>query len=165
MHNPFIPGWPGFFGTFSAILGAFIGFLLFAAVVVVLFFLVRFLLIGTRAAQLYVNEHAPQTPAPVSPVVSADSTADVGSEVPGPVGAEKVDDTKKLDTASESAAGSTGVTATAAKPATVRKPATRSTRTAATPTATAPTTPLPATPPATKPRTPRTPKSPPTASA
>ena len=45
------------------VIGGFVWLLAIALTLAVLFFLIRFLLVATRAAQLYVNQHAPAEPA------------------------------------------------------------------------------------------------------
>lgn len=69
------PGMWGF-GWFGHVVGTIIGGLLTLFVVLVIaglvFLLVRFLIVATRAAQLYVDRHAPTTPA--SPTASAAPT-------------------------------------------------------------------------------------------
>lgn len=64
------------FGWFGHVVGTIIGGLLtlFAVLVIagLVFLLVRFLIVATRAAQLYVDRHAPTTPA--SPAASAAAT-------------------------------------------------------------------------------------------
>jgi hypothetical protein len=56
MHGPI-----GFGHGLAGVLGAIVGFLgtliLLAIVVAVLFFLIRFLIVGTKAAQLYLDTH------------------------------------------------------------------------------------------------------------
>jgi predicted lipid-binding transport protein (Tim44 family) len=69
------PGMWGF-GWFGHLVGTIIGGLLtlFAVLVIagLVFLLVRFLIVATRAAQLYVDRHAPA--APTSPAASAAAT-------------------------------------------------------------------------------------------
>ena len=62
------------FSLFGGILSVFLGLLIFAAVIAVLFLLIRFLIVGTHAAQLYVAKNGP-TPAPVAPAPSAAPSA------------------------------------------------------------------------------------------
>ena len=62
------------FSLFGGILSVFLGLLIFAAVIAVLFLLIRFLIVGTHAAQLYVAKNAP-APAPVAPAPAAAPSA------------------------------------------------------------------------------------------
>jgi hypothetical protein len=64
MVGPF-PGWgAGFghgailFGALAVVVGAIVALFLFVALVAFLFLLVRFLIVGTKAAELYIAEHA-----------------------------------------------------------------------------------------------------------
>ena len=62
----------------SYVIGGFIWLLAIALMLAVLFFLIRFLLVATRAAQLYVSQHAPVEPArtstPAATIAPAAST-------------------------------------------------------------------------------------------
>ena len=125
MWNPDF-GWGfghGLAAIFANIVMAFAWILCLSVTIAVLFLLVRFLLVATRAAQFYVAHHEPQRPAaPVKPATSA---------------------TPPTPTAS---AASTAV----AKPATASRPATASTAAPKKPAAMPPTKPgsRPNTPPA-----------------
>lgn len=125
MWNPDF-GWGfghGLAAIFANIVMAFAWILFLSVTIAVLFLLVRFLLVATRAAQFYVAHHEPQRPAaPVKPAASATPTAPAAS------------------------AASTAV----AKPTTASKPATASTAAPKKPAAMPPTKPgsRPNTPPA-----------------
>ncbi|MDF1479229.1 hypothetical protein PYV02_09065 [Leifsonia sp. H3M29-4] len=79
------PGMWGF-GWFGHVVGTIIGGLLtlFAVLVIagLVFLLVRFLIVATRAAQLYVDRHAPTTPA--SPAASAAAAPTTTKAAPAP---------------------------------------------------------------------------------
>ncbi len=69
MWNPDF-GWGfghGLLTIFASLIGVFVWVLCFSVAVAVLFLLVRFLLVGTRAAQLYVAKNEP--PRPAAPAV------------------------------------------------------------------------------------------------
>jgi hypothetical protein len=84
----------GFGHGLAGVLGAIVGFLgsliLLAIVIAVLFFLIRFLIIGTKAAQLYLDTNRPAKPlAPVtepveSPAASSIPTPAVATPPPPP---------------------------------------------------------------------------------
>ncbi|HEY0258905.1 MAG TPA: hypothetical protein VGC18_03550 [Lacisediminihabitans sp.] len=72
MNNPLIPGMNGFgagvLGFAGLIVWAFFCLLALAVVIGLIFLLVRFLLVGTHAAQIYIAKNQPATPvAPVQP--------------------------------------------------------------------------------------------------
>ena len=125
MWNPDF-GWGfghGLAAIFANIVMAFAWILCLSVTIAVLFLLVRFLLVATRAAQFYVAHHEPQRPAtPVKPAASATPPTPAAS------------------------AASTAV----AKPATASRPATASTAAPKKPAAMPPTKPgsRPNTPPA-----------------
>ena len=84
----------------TLILGGFVWLLGIALMLAVLFFLIRFLLVATKAAQLYVNQNAPAEPArPSKPAATAPAA-----------------------TASTTATTPSAATKPAAKPRTPRKP-------------------------------------------
>lgn len=66
MNNPFDGpyGGFGFFWPLGVIVWGFVSLLAFAVIVGLIFLFVRFLLIGTRAAQLYIATNEPVRPAP-----------------------------------------------------------------------------------------------------
>ncbi|WP_168626505.1 MULTISPECIES: hypothetical protein [unclassified Cryobacterium] len=90
------PGWGWGWGfenlshVFLSLLNAFIWLLLLAVLVATLFLLIRFLLVGTRAAQLYIEKNAPRHPDAAVP-----GTADVTRPMPATstesTGATRVD--------------------------------------------------------------------------
>ncbi len=129
----------GFLGALghliATVLGALVSLAAFAILIAIVFLLVRFLLVGTKAAQLYVAQHSPAASdeAPSAPVAPAAPTA------PAPPA-----------TVTPAAAPSAAATPAAAKPATA-KPA------AAKPATAKATTTTPAAKPAAKPRTPPAP--------
>jgi hypothetical protein len=158
MHNPFPPNVQdfgfGFAGLFGAIVWGFFTLLSLAVAIGLIFLLVRFLLVGTRAAQLYVAQHEPpraaQPVAPTAPVIPS-GDAPAGATVATPPRTASA--TKP---ATVPAAESTGATATkpmfsspTAAPEVSRNDATEVLPVAARS--------------AKAPRTPRTPKTPPTA--
>lgn len=63
--NPLLPGGPPWGFWFGQI---FAGILLTAALVVVAVLLIRYLVVATRAAQLYLDLNRPTTPAAAAPV-------------------------------------------------------------------------------------------------
>ena len=72
----------------TLILGGFVWLLFIALMLAVLFFLIRFLLVATRAAQLYVNQHAPaepaRTPAATTAPAATKTTAVTPAETTAP---------------------------------------------------------------------------------
>lgn len=69
MWNPDF-GWGfghGLMAVFGTVIATFAWILCFSVLVAVLFLLVRFLLVATRAAQLYIDRHEPRPAAPVAP--------------------------------------------------------------------------------------------------
>jgi predicted lipid-binding transport protein (Tim44 family) len=113
----------GLMGVFVNIVGAFLWIICASVLIGVLFLLVRFLLVGTRAAQLYVAKHEP--PRPVAP--AAPPAAPAAASGPDAV-----------PTTAASAAAPTARSAPAAKPASAAKPVTRSTPAVKPPTRPAP---------------------------
>ncbi len=90
----------------TLILGGFVWLLFIALMLAVLFFLIRFLLVATRAAQLYVNQHAPAEPArPNTPAATKAPAA-----------------TSTTTTAAPNTATTKPVTKPASKPRTPRTP-------------------------------------------
>lgn len=74
--NPYVPGpWHFQFGLGSILAGI----VLTAALVVVAVLLIRFLIVATRAAQLYLDQNGPSAPttpaAPVAPAAPAPAAA------------------------------------------------------------------------------------------
>ena len=92
-------GFHGAFGFLAGLISVLFFLLCLAVVIGLIFLLVRFLLVGTRAAQLYVAQHEPAKPAATETIVTARPAA---------------------------APATTTAPATAAKPATTTKPATTS---------------------------------------
>ena len=79
----FGPWGGGWWHALTLVIGGFIWLLAIALTLAVLFFLIRFLLVATRAAQLYVNQHAPAEPArPVTPTTPAATTAPAAPTAP-----------------------------------------------------------------------------------
>jgi hypothetical protein len=77
----------GFLGVFGAIVGFLGSLILFAIIVAVLFFLIRFLIVGTKAAQLYLDTHrvvarAAPVVEPVTPVVGPVATSPAAAPTP-----------------------------------------------------------------------------------
>ena len=71
----------GFIGVIGALVYALFALLVLVVVVGLIFLLVRFLLVATRAAQLYVAEHEPArpvAPACCTPAAPAAATSRVG---------------------------------------------------------------------------------------
>jgi cell division septation protein DedD len=66
-HGPAIGFGHGFYAVVSAIIGFLGSLILFAIIAGVLFFLIRFLIVGTKAAQLYIDKNRPVAPV-VEPV-------------------------------------------------------------------------------------------------
>jgi len=98
MHGPIGYG-HGVVGVFGAIVG-FIGTLILIAIVVaVLFFLIRFLIVGTKAAQLYLDTH--RAPAPVEPKTTPVEPVEATPASAGPV---DTGSPAKVSTSSNSAA-------------------------------------------------------------
>ncbi len=68
-------GGGGFWHILTFVVGGFVWLLAIALMLAVLFFLIRFLLVATRAAQIYVHQHSPAEPArPVRPAATASTT-------------------------------------------------------------------------------------------
>lgn len=57
--NPIVPGWQLVSGLLEAVLLTVVGFAALIIVLGTLFLLVRFLLVGTRAARIYIANHEP----------------------------------------------------------------------------------------------------------
>jgi hypothetical protein len=69
MRDTFGWGYSGFAHVFGFIVYGFVALLSVAVTVAVIFFLVRFLIYGTKAAQLYIAKNTPAKPAgPAAPV-------------------------------------------------------------------------------------------------
>ncbi|HEY9499362.1 MAG TPA: hypothetical protein VIQ78_10095, partial [Terrimesophilobacter sp.] len=90
MWNPDF-GWGfghGLIGIFANIVAGLAWILCLTVTIAVLFLLVRFLLVGTRAAQLYIARHEPQHPVapatPASPVTPAAPAAARPDDNPAP---------------------------------------------------------------------------------
>lgn len=62
---------------FASVVGGLLCFFAFLVVAALIFLFVRFLLVATRAAQLYVDEHSPKAPTttPAAPAATATTTA------------------------------------------------------------------------------------------
>lgn len=71
----------GWFWHVGSFLG---GVILTAAVVVVLVLLVRYLIVATRAAQVYLDTHAPTSPGTTPPAATEPPPATVVPEKPAP---------------------------------------------------------------------------------
>lgn len=127
MNNPFDGpyGGFGFFWPLGVIAWGFLSLIAFAVIVGLIFLLVRFLLIGTRAAQLYIATNEPVRPAPPTSTTTA-------APVPAAPPAQSATVPAPAATPTQAAAP----TRPAATP--------RAQVAAPTPTATTPTTPLPA---------------------
>ena len=120
MFNPGF-GWGfghGLFSVFANVVAGLAFMLCVTITLAVLFLLVRFLLVGTRAAQLYVARHEPERP------TRASSTPPVGSP---PVGTPPTDSdpttAAKGSTAPASVAAEAPATKSAAKSAEANRPA------------------------------------------
>ena len=75
----------GWWHILTLVVGGFIWLLAIALMLAVLFFLIRFLLVATRAAQLYVHQHSPAEPArPVVPSTPVEPTTPVAPTKPAP---------------------------------------------------------------------------------
>jgi hypothetical protein len=77
--GPRFDGFGPWWHVLTFILGGFVWLLFIALMLAVLFFLIRFLLVATRAAQLYVNRHAPAEP----PRTPAATEAPAATTAPG----------------------------------------------------------------------------------
>lgn len=73
----------------TLILGGFVWLLGIALMLAVLFFLIRFLLVATRAAQLYVNQHAPAEAARPTEAAPAATPATTSTTAATPTAATK----------------------------------------------------------------------------
>jgi cytoskeletal protein RodZ len=145
-------GWGnGFISVIGMFVCGVLAILAFAIAVGLIFLLVRFLLVATRAAQLYVAEHEPPRPmtptapaTPAAPAAPAAKTAPAAAASTTPAAATTT--SAATTKATTTRAAETAPTKPLAKPATA-KPASAEPADAAAPEAR----------PATKPRTPRTP--------
>lgn len=72
--GPRFDGFGPWWHIMTLVLGGFVWLLFIALMLAVLFFLIRFLLVATRAAQLYVNQHAPAEPARTPAAATARTT-------------------------------------------------------------------------------------------
>ena len=86
----------GFLGALghliATVLGALVSLAAFAILIAIVFLLVRFLLVGTKAAQLYVAQHSPaasdEAPsAPVAPAAQGGQPAAPQTQTQAPAGA------------------------------------------------------------------------------
>lgn len=68
-------GWGGGFGWFWQIGSFLFGLAILAAIVLVAVLLVRYLLVATRAHQLYLDTHRPAAPASTAPAPAAPAAA------------------------------------------------------------------------------------------
>jgi predicted lipid-binding transport protein (Tim44 family) len=135
VNGPFIPGGHQIAGFFGLVVGGIFSLLALAVAIGLIFLLVRFLLIGTRAAQLYIAKNEPIRTIPPTQVASA--TTHPASTVP----------TRPTAPAPSAAATPAAASAPASTtPLPTTKPAT-----------TKATTPIATTKPPTKPRTPKIP--------
>ena len=100
----FGPWGGGWWHALTLVIGGFIWLLAIALALAVIFFLIRFLLVATRAAQLYVNQHAPAEPARPTTPEAAPAAAPAAPATP--------------------AATTTAATKPVTKPRTPRKPTT-----------------------------------------
>jgi cell division septation protein DedD len=84
MNYPNTPVGPDILNAFWAVLSGVIGFLVFLIVVALIFFLVRFLWFGTRAAQIYIakNTAQPFASAPVATPAPAPAPAPAAATPP-----------------------------------------------------------------------------------
>jgi hypothetical protein len=83
--NPLVPGGPGFGFHWFWTIGSFLfGLVLFAAFVVVVVLLVRYLLVATKAHQHYLDTHRSSSTAtaPAAPAATAAPTAPVADPTP-----------------------------------------------------------------------------------
>ena len=74
--------WGNWWHALNLVIAGFAWLLFLALILAVLFFLIRFLIVATRAAQLYVNQHAPAEPA--RPSTPAATTAPAATAAPAP---------------------------------------------------------------------------------
>jgi predicted lipid-binding transport protein (Tim44 family) len=120
----FGPWGGGWWHALTFAIGGFIWLLGIALLLAVLFFLIRFLLVATKAAQLYVNQHAPAEP--VRPAPAATTAPAAGA----PTAATTAPAASAATTATTPAPATgpttplTAATKPATKPRTPRKPTT-----------------------------------------
>lgn len=115
MHSPLIPGiynmGAGALGLVGLVVWGFFSLLALAVIVGLVFLLVRFLLVATRAAQLYVQKNEPaKTVAPPAPTVLPVPSAPASATTP--------------TTATTATAPTTTATAPTTKPHTPKTPKT-----------------------------------------
>ena len=79
--GPFGPGPRGVVSVMQAIVASFATLALFAALVVVAYFFVRFLLVATKAAQLYISRNEPPR-GPASPADTSQAAASAAASRP-----------------------------------------------------------------------------------
>ena len=115
--RPRFDGFGHWWHIMTLVLGGFVWLLFIALMLAVLFFLIRFLLVATRAAQLYVNEHAPAEPArPTRPAATTAPAATTSPAARTSPAATKTTPMAPADT--------TAPTTPLTKPRTPRKPTT-----------------------------------------
>lgn len=169
---------PGFLSIAGGIFMFFIGMIIFAVFVAVSFFLVRFLLVATTAAQLYVAKNEPVQPAKTTTTPAAYARASGSAvEEPTPKKADSMSAAKASTPATISSPVNTPVKATSTivapvkvTPAKVAPAKAPPAKTLANPAVKAAANPAaavkaPAKPAASVPRTPKSPKSPTTRTA
>jgi len=85
MRDDFGWGYSGFAHVFGFIVYGFVALLSVAVTVALIFFLVRFLIYGTKAAQLYIAKNTPAKPAgPAGPAAPVTEPATRGQVDPNP---------------------------------------------------------------------------------
>lgn len=81
--NPLVPGGPGFGFHWFWTIGSFLfGLVLFAAFVIVVVLLVRYLLVATKAHQHYLDSHMPASSASTVPAPTSTPTSAPASPTP-----------------------------------------------------------------------------------
>lgn len=120
--GPRFDGFGPWWHIMTLVLGGFVWLLFIALMLAVLFFLIRFLLVATRAAQLYVNQHAPAEPArtPAATTGSAATTSTTDSTRSPRTRTTPAATTATAVTPTDTTAPTTPLT----KPRTPRKPTT-----------------------------------------
>lgn len=100
MHYPLIPGMynfgAGFLGFFGVIVWGLVCLLMLTVSIALIFLLVRFLLVATRAAQLYVAKNEP--PRPVQPRIPAAPTTASTPAPKSPIATSAPNETKPFMT-------------------------------------------------------------------
>lgn len=117
--------WGGWLHAVTLILGGFVWLLGVALLLAVVFFLIRFLLVATRAAQIYVNRHSPAEPeraADTAPASAATSPAASTPTTTPPTASTPTATTPTATTTKLPRASTTAATKPVSKPRTPRTP-------------------------------------------